>query len=88
VPQSLDDLTKPEYTGLLVVENPATSSPGLAFLLATVAHYGDSFTEYWQALKDNGVVVVDGWETAYYTIQRLRDGPCRWSFVRDLRLRR
>ncbi|HET9911332.1 MAG TPA: thiamine ABC transporter substrate-binding protein, partial [Anaerolineales bacterium] len=67
VPQSLDDLTKPEYTGLLVVENPATSSPGLAFLLATVAHYGDSFTEYWQALKDNGVVVVDGWETAYYT---------------------
>jgi thiamine transport system substrate-binding protein len=67
VPQSLDDLTKPEYTGLLVVENPATSSPGLAFLLATVAHYGDSFPEYWQALKDNGVVVVDGWETAYYT---------------------
>lgn len=66
VPQSLDDLTKPEYKGLLVVENPATSSTGLAFLLATVAHYGDSFTEYWQALKDNGVVVVDGWETAYY----------------------
>ncbi|HEY3475157.1 MAG TPA: thiamine ABC transporter substrate-binding protein [Anaerolineales bacterium] len=67
VPQSLEDLTKPEYEGLLVVENPATSSPGLAFLLATVAHYGDSFIEYWQALKDNGVVVVDGWETAYYT---------------------
>lgn len=67
VPQSLEDLTKPEYKGLLVVENPATSSTGLAFLLATVAHYGDSFTEYWQALKDNGVVVVDGWETAYYT---------------------
>jgi thiamine transport system substrate-binding protein len=67
VPQSLDDLTKPEYKGLLVVENPATSSTGLAFLLATVAHYGDSFTEYWQALKDNGVVVVDGWETAYYS---------------------
>ena len=67
VPQSLEDLTKPEYKGLLVVENPATSSTGLAFMLATVAHFGDSFTEYWQALKDNGVVVVDGWETAYYT---------------------
>lgn len=67
VPQSLEDLTKPEYEGLLVVENPATSSTGLAFLLATVAHFGDSFMEYWQALKDNGVVVVDGWETAYYT---------------------
>jgi thiamine transport system substrate-binding protein len=67
VPQSLEDLTKPEYEGLLVVENPATSSTGLAFLLATVAHFGDGFTDYWQALKDNGVVVVDGWETAYYT---------------------
>jgi thiamine transport system substrate-binding protein len=67
VPQSLEDLTKPEYKGLLVTENPATSSTGLAFLLATIAHYGDSFTEYWQALKDNGIVVVDGWETAYYT---------------------
>jgi thiamine transport system substrate-binding protein len=67
VPQSLEELTKPEYKGLLVVENPATSSTGLAFLLATVAHYGDAFTQYWQSLKDNGVVVVDGWETAYYT---------------------
>ena len=67
VPQSLEDLSKPEYKGLLVVENPATSSTGLAFLLATVAHYGDSFTDYWQSLKDNDVVVVDGWETAYYT---------------------
>ena len=67
IPQSLEDLTKPEYAGLLVVENPATSSTGLAFLLAKIAHYGEGFTDYWQALKDNDVVVVDGWETAYYT---------------------
>ena len=66
IPQSLEDLTRTEYNSLLVVENPATSSTGLAFLLATVAHFGDGFTDYWQALKDNGVVVVDGWETAYY----------------------
>ncbi|HEX2993614.1 MAG TPA: thiamine ABC transporter substrate-binding protein [Anaerolineales bacterium] len=67
VPQSLEELTKPDYKGLLVMENPATSSTGLAFLLATVAHYGDSFTDYWQALKENGLVVVDSWDTAYYT---------------------
>ena len=67
VPGTLEDLTKPEYKNLLVVENPATSSTGLAFLLATVAHYGDSFTDYWKALKANDIVVVDGWETAYYT---------------------
>jgi thiamine transport system substrate-binding protein len=68
VPQSLEDLTKPEYANLLVVENPATSSPGLAFMLATVAHFGeDDFLDYWADLKANDVVVVDGWETAYYT---------------------
>jgi thiamine transport system substrate-binding protein len=68
VPQSLDDLTKPEYNSLLVVQNPATSSPGLAFLLATIDRYGeDGYIDYWAALKANGVVVVDGWSTAYYT---------------------
>jgi thiamine transport system substrate-binding protein len=67
VPQSLEDLTKPEYTGLLVVENPATSSTGLAFLLATIAHFEDSYRDFWSALKENDVVVVDGWETAYYS---------------------
>jgi thiamine transport system substrate-binding protein len=68
VPQTLEDLAQPEYEGLLVVENPFTSSPGLAFLLATAAHFGaDGFPAYWRSLKDNGVQVVDGWETAYYT---------------------
>ncbi len=67
VPQSFEDLAKPEYKGLLVVEDPATSSPGLTFLLATRAHFGDGYLDYWKTLKDNGVVVVDGWETAYYT---------------------
>jgi thiamine transport system substrate-binding protein len=68
VPQSLDDLLKPEYEGLLVVENPAVSSPGLAFLLATIAQYGeDGYLTYWQQLKDNGLVVVNDWGTAYYT---------------------
>ena len=67
VPQSFEDLAKPEYKGLLVVEDPATSSPGLAFLLATRAHFGDGYLDYWKSLKANGTVVVDGWETAYYT---------------------
>ena len=67
VPLSFEDLTKPEYKGLLVVENPATSSPGLAFLLATRAHFGEGYLDYWERLKANEIIVVDGWETAYYT---------------------
>ena len=66
VPDSLEDLTRPAYDGLLVVENPATSSTGLAFLLATRAHFGHDYLQFWAGLKDNRVTVVDGWETAYY----------------------
>ena len=66
-PSSLDDLAHPAYADLLVVENPATSTPGLAFVLATIARYGDGeeWERYWRALRDNGVLVVDGWEEAY-----------------------
>ncbi len=67
-PQTLEDLLLPEYKGLLVVENPATSSPGLAFLLATIGHFGEEgYLDYWQGLVDNEVTVVNDWNTAYYT---------------------
>jgi thiamine transport system substrate-binding protein len=69
-PDDLLDLTQPEYEGLTVVENPATSSPGLAFLLATVARFGDSgdysYLDYWAELRANEVLVADGWNDAYY----------------------
>lgn len=68
LPQSLEDLVKPEYKGLLAVENPATSSPGLAFLLASVAHFGEEgYITFWEQLRANEVAVVNDWETAYYT---------------------
>jgi len=66
VPQTLDDLLKPEYKNLLVVANPATSSPGLAFLMATIAAKGEAgYLDYWKALKANGLEVVKGWTEAY-----------------------
>lgn len=64
-PRTLEEVTRERYRGLLVVENPATSSPGLAFLLATIARYGDLWQGYWRKLRANGVLVVDGWEEAY-----------------------
>jgi thiamine transport system substrate-binding protein len=64
-PTSFDDLLEPEYAGLLVVENPATSSPGLAFLMATIATYGDGWRDYWTSLAANDVEVTDGWTEAY-----------------------
>ncbi|KQX14370.1 ABC transporter substrate-binding protein [Streptomyces sp. Root431] len=75
-PQTFDDLAKPAYKDLLVVENPERSSPGLGFLLGTAAKYGDGGTSqgeasgggwqgYWTKLKANGVKTVDSWELAY-----------------------
>lgn len=69
-PLMLEDLADPRYSDMLVVENPATSSPGLAFLLATIARFGEAgdytWHDYWAALRDNGVMVTQGWEEAYY----------------------
>ncbi|RMI40621.1 thiamine ABC transporter substrate-binding protein [Streptomyces triticirhizae] len=65
-PRTLEDLADPAYADLLVVQNAATSSPGLGFLLATVSAFGeDGWAGYWESLRENGVEVVDGWEQAY-----------------------
>jgi len=66
-PSSLEDLLKPELKDLTVVQNPATSSPGLAFLLTTIGHFGETgYLDYWKQLKTNGVLVTNGWEDAYW----------------------
>ncbi|MBA2337784.1 MAG: thiamine ABC transporter substrate-binding protein [Acidimicrobiia bacterium] len=67
-PETLDDLVDPRYRGMLVVEDPATSSPGLAFLLGTVSAYGDGnggWRTFWEELSANDVLVTAGWEEAY-----------------------
>ncbi len=64
-PTTLDDLANPTYRGLLVAQNPATSSPGLAFLLATIARFGEGWVDYWMSLRDNDIAIVNGWSEAY-----------------------
>ncbi len=64
-PAGYADLVRPEYRDLLVVEDPATSSPGLAYLLGTIAKLGDGWQDHWKALRANGLKVVSGWEEAY-----------------------
>lgn len=66
-PADLTDLLKPEFKGLVVVQNPATSSPGLAFLLATVAKFGeDGYLDFWKKLKKNDLLVTSRWKEAYW----------------------
>ena len=66
VPQTFEDLASPTYKNLLVVQDPTTSSPGLGFMLATIAHFGETQWEsYWKKLTANGVKIVSDWTTAY-----------------------
>jgi thiamine transport system substrate-binding protein len=64
-PATLDDLTDPAYRDLFVTSGAATSSPGMAFLLATIAAYGDGWQDYWAELMDNGAKLTEGWSDAY-----------------------
>ena len=66
-PATLEDLTEPEYADLFVTPGASTSSPGMAFLLSTVAEYGEEWPAYWERLMGNGAKVVEGWSDAYYT---------------------
>ncbi len=72
-PESLDDLATEAFASRFVTMNPETSSPGFAFLLATIAAFGESgessedgWQDYWQKLTDGGLTVTSGWNEAYY----------------------
>jgi thiamine transport system substrate-binding protein len=64
-PTRLADLVKPEYSGLTVIPSAVTSSTGLAFLLASIAEFGDGWQDWWRQLIANEALVVDGWTRAY-----------------------
>lgn len=82
VPTQLSDLTKPAYKGLLVVENPASSSPGLAFLMATIVEFGeDEYIKFWKDLKTNEVKVTESWNSAYYELFSGSSGKGEYPLV-------
>jgi len=64
-PASLEDLASPRFRGKLILQDPRTSSPGLGFLLWTIAVYGEQWQEYWRRLQPSILTVTDGWDAAY-----------------------
>ncbi len=67
IPENIDALLRGEYAGLVTVEHPATSSAGLAFMLATIARYREAgWLEWWERMRDADVSVVADWDSAYY----------------------
>lgn len=68
LPQSLEDLAKPQYKDLLAMPNPGLSSTGLGFLLANIQGMGEKQAfDWWAKMRANGVKVTKDWSEAYYT---------------------
>ncbi len=81
-PKTFEDLAKPEYAKLLVTINPTTSTPGLAWMLATVGHFGaDKFSDYWKALVKGGAKIASGWTEAYNTDFSAGEGKGAYPIV-------
>ncbi|HEU4319928.1 MAG TPA: thiamine ABC transporter substrate-binding protein [Acidimicrobiia bacterium] len=67
VPTDLESLTDSDVAPLVTVEHPATSSPGLAFMLATIDVFGEEgWLDWWEAMRDGGINIANDWDTAYY----------------------
>lgn len=65
-PLTLRALASSTYRNLLVVPNPVSSSPGLAFMLASIAEFGEEWQQWWKTMRDNNVLIVESWSDAYY----------------------
>ena len=79
-PTSFEDLMDPQWKDSLIVEDPRTSSPGLSFLLWTIAAYGDDFDEYWESINDSLLTVAPSWSTAYYGMFMEGEAPMVVSY--------
>ena len=71
VPTSLWNLTEPEWNGLMAYPSPLTSSPGRAFMAATIDYFendDDNTTDafdWWKAIAENDAIFTSGWTEAY-----------------------
>ena len=83
VPESLWDFTTSNWTGKVAVENPRTSSPGRAFMIATATHLGEDYGDWWAAMNANDVIVSDGWTEAYEVHYSAGYGVWNDGFIGD-----
>ncbi|MFO8034705.1 MAG: thiamine ABC transporter substrate-binding protein [Candidatus Bipolaricaulota bacterium] len=82
VPETLEDLLRPALKDKIILQDPRTSSPGLSFLLWTIAHFGEEWTEFWRQLRPNVLTVTTGWTESFEMFQA-GEAPIVISYATD-----
>lgn len=80
-PREVRDLLKPEYRGALLLQDPRTSTPGLAWVHFTHEVLGEAeFKKFWKALRPQWVTLSPGWTESYGMFLK-GQAPMVWSYL-------
>ena len=71
-PTTLEELTAPEWKGKTAFPSPVTSSPGRAFMVASIDYFEQQSSDttafdWWADMADNDAIFTTGWTEAYET---------------------
>lgn len=82
LPESLEELTDPRFENKIIMMD-ASSSTGQAFLMWTIAEFGeDGYLDYWRRLKPNLLTVTNSWSTGYQMFEN-GEAPIILSYATD-----
>lgn len=78
----LINLTDKKFKKNLIIQDPRTSSTGLAFLVWTYTAHKDDFDEFWRKLKPSILTVTMGWDDAFEKFEA-GEAPMMVSYATD-----
>ncbi|MFL5812338.1 MAG: thiamine ABC transporter substrate binding subunit [Bdellovibrionia bacterium] len=80
MPKKLTDLLAPQWKRQVILEDPRTSTPGLAFVLYANQVSGMSGKEFWPKMRTQWLTLAAGWDSAYGLFLR-KEAPLVWSYT-------
>lgn len=79
-PSDWKDLLDPRLKKNLLLQDPRTSTPGLAFVTGSGAVFGNGFADFWKALRPQWLTLSPGWTQAYGMFLK-EEAPLVWSYI-------
>ena len=79
-PRTLGDLTSDRFKKRFILEDPRTSTPGLAFLHFTRSVMPEKWENYWAQLAGHWLTLSPGWDQAYGMFLK-EEAPLVWSYT-------